>query len=221
MREMVRRNRYIYQLYIILYRIFGRNKIKKGWKKDNNHVVLGNAKLNRCVIRIRGENNIVEIGSHNLLKDCLITLSGNGCKVIIGENGTFIKTEMVCEDDQSVIKMGNRCLCAGTAHFAATEGKRIEIGDDFLCSNAVTIRTGDSHSIYDEAGKRINTGKDVRISEHVWIGNQVIILKGAELGRNVVVGSGSVVRGHFSDNMVITGNPAKIIRKKINWDFRR
>ena len=165
--------------------------------------------------------NIVEIGSHNLLKDCLITLSGNGCKVIIGENGTFIKTEMVCEDDQSVIKMGNRCLCAGTAHFAATEGKRIEIGDDFLCSNAVTIRTGDSHSIYDEAGKRINKGKDVIISEHVWIGNQVIILKGTELGRNVVVGSGSVVRGHFSDNMVITGNPAKIIRKKINWDFRR
>lgn len=221
MKKALRRNRFIYQFYIILYRIFGRNKIKKGWKKDNNSVILGNAKLNRCVIRIRGKNNIVEIGSHNLLRDCMITLSGDGCKVTIGENGTFIRVEIVCEDNGSSVKTGDRCICAGAAHFAATEGKRIEIGDDFLCSNAVTIRTGDSHSIYDETGKRINGGKDVKISDHVWIGNQVIILKGVELGRDVVVGSGSVVRGHFSDNVIITGNPAEIIREKINWDFRR
>ena len=221
MREILRKNRIIYQIYIILYRIFGRNKIKKGAQKDNNHVMLGDAKLTGCTIKISGKNNIIKIDSRSLLKDCRITLSGNECKVTIGERGTFLGTEMVCEDDQSTIKVGNRCICAGKTHFAATEGKQIEIGNDFLCSNAVTIRTGDSHSIYNEEGKRINIGKDVRISEHVWLGNQVIILKGTELGRNVVVGSGSVVRGCFSDNTVIAGNPARTIRDKINWDFRR
>ena len=39
-----------------------------------------------------------------------------------------------------------------------------------------------------------------------------IILKGTVLGKNVVVGAGSVVHGIFPDNCIIAGNPAKVIK---------
>ncbi len=38
-------------------------------------------------------------------------------------------------------------------------------------------------------------------------------MKGTRFGRNCVVGAGSVVCGIFPDNVIIGGNPAKIIKK--------
>lgn len=40
-----------------------------------------------------------------------------------------------------------------------------------------------------------------------------IILKGTTLGKNVVVGAGSVVCGNFPDNVIIAGNPARIVKE--------
>lgn len=221
MRERLRKIKFLYIIYIYLYRTFGRNRIKRGGSLNNNQIILSDAKLKRCVITIIGKNNTVKIGTHSLLKECSFIIRGDNCKISIGDKNTLFNTELVCEDDRSCIETGGQCICAGEAHFAATEGKKIEIGNNFLCSNAVTIRTGDSHSIYDRRGKRINAGKDVRISEHVWIGNQVIILKGTELEEDIVVGSGSVVMGCFPAHTVIAGNTAKIVKENIRWDFKR
>ncbi len=55
--------------------------------------------------------------------------------------------------------------------------------------------------------------KPVEIGENVFIGCNVIILKGSKIGNNCVIGAGSVVAGEFEDNCVIAGNPARVIRK--------
>ena len=46
----------------------------------------------------------------------------------------------------------------------------------------------------------------------MWIGGGSILNPGVTLGNNVVVGSGSVVTKSFGDNVVIAGNPARVIR---------
>lgn len=54
--------------------------------------------------------------------------------------------------------------------------------------------------------------RPIIIGEGCFIGANSIILKGTTLGNNVVVGAGSVVSGTFPDNVIIAGNPAKIIK---------
>lgn len=55
--------------------------------------------------------------------------------------------------------------------------------------------------------------KPIVIGEGCFIGANCIILKGTTLGNNVVVGAGSVVCGTFPDNVIVAGNPAKIIKQ--------
>lgn len=55
--------------------------------------------------------------------------------------------------------------------------------------------------------------RPIKIGEGCFIGANSIILKGTTLGSNVVVGAGSVVSGMFPDNVIIAGNPAKIIKE--------
>lgn len=55
-------------------------------------------------------------------------------------------------------------------------------------------------------------GAPITIGDNVWIGGGAMILAGVTLGNNVVVGAGSVVTKSFGDNVVIAGNPARVIK---------
>ena len=57
--------------------------------------------------------------------------------------------------------------------------------------------------------------KQVLIKEGCWIGANVIILPGVTIGKNSVIGAGSIVTKSIEDNVVAAGNPARVI-KKIN-----
>ncbi len=59
--------------------------------------------------------------------------------------------------------------------------------------------------IIGEAGKTV-------IGDNVFIGMNSIILMGAHIGNNVIIGAGSVVSGKIPDNCVAAGNPCRVIR---------
>lgn len=54
------------------------------------------------------------------------------------------------------------------------------------------------------------------IGDGCFIGMNSIILKGTEIGKNCVVGAGSVVSGKWEDNSIIGGNPARFIKHNIS-----
>ena len=68
------------------------------------------------------------------------------------------------------------------------------------------------------AYKRIEYGKPVTIGDNVWIGGRAIINPGVTIGDNAVIASGAVVTKDVPNNVVVGGNPAKIIKTKIIFE---
>ena len=67
-----------------------------------------------------------------------------------------------------------------------------------------------------EAEERYNgleLGLPITIGDNCWLGAGAIICPNVTIGNNVVVGAGAVVTKSFGDNVVIAGNPAKVIRE--------
>lgn len=58
-----------------------------------------------------------------------------------------------------------------------------------------------------------NMYKDIEIGRNCFIGCNSIILPGVKLGDSVTVAAGSVVTRNFDSNVMIGGNPAKVIRE--------
>jgi galactoside O-acetyltransferase len=53
----------------------------------------------------------------------------------------------------------------------------------------------------------------VIIEDDVFIGTQVMILKGTRIGKGSVVGAGSVVAGEIPPQVLVAGNPAQVLRQ--------
>jgi acetyltransferase-like isoleucine patch superfamily enzyme len=51
------------------------------------------------------------------------------------------------------------------------------------------------------------------LEDNVWVGAQAGILPGTRIGANSVVGFGAVCAGVFPENVVIAGNPAKVVKR--------
>lgn len=98
----------------------------------------------------------------------------------------------------------------------AYESSVICIGSDCLFGRDCEIRASDGHYIY-QNGERINKSKSVEIGDHVWLANEVLVLKGVKIGRDSVVGARSLVTKNIDNNCLAVGNPAKIIRQDIVW----
>jgi acetyltransferase-like isoleucine patch superfamily enzyme len=92
----------------------------------------------------------------------------------------------------------------------------LTIGDNCLISWDCQFLDDDFHEII-YANKK-NSENSIKIGNNVWIGCGVKIYKGTVIQDNCVIASNSIVRGVFnSQNSLIGGNPAKIIKENINW----
>lgn len=54
--------------------------------------------------------------------------------------------------------------------------------------------------------------RPITLEDGVWIGGSAIILGGTTIGRNSIIGAGSVVTHDIPANVIAVGNPAKILR---------
>ncbi|MCH5239590.1 MAG: sugar O-acetyltransferase [Muribaculaceae bacterium] len=91
----------------------------------------------------------------------------------------------------------------------------VTIGNNAFLGPNVSIYTACHPLEVDRRNRFIEWAESVTIGDNVWIGGDVTILPGVSIGDNVVIGAGSVVTKSFPSNVVLAGNPAKII-KEIN-----
>lgn len=194
-----------------------RRKTAKGTKITTSCTM-----LDKVNFQIKGQNNVVIIEDFCRLKNCSIIISGNNNRIVIGKWSTLLNAELCIENSGNEILLGEHTRILGKTHLAAIEGTKIVVGKDAMFSSDIHFRTGDSHSILDMDGKRINASEDIVIGEHVWVGTKVTCLKGAKVPDHSIVGACALVSGKFDKpNCVLAGVPAKIVKENVDWSIHR
>jgi galactoside O-acetyltransferase len=127
-----------------------------------------------------------------------------------GEN-VFIQRPLYANWGGSHVHLGSNIY----ANFNLTlvDDGHIYIGDWVKFGPNVTIVTA-GHPVLPELRKdpALQFNKDVHIEECVWIGAGVIVLPGVTIGKNSVIGAGSVVTKDIPENVVAVGNPCRVMR---------
>lgn len=204
------------------------------WKRD----IMANA------IEFKGVDNIVEIGSRieasgivsgnknsviiknsSFPASIKIKINGNNNKVFIDENAmirdlTVVGGSHVRAHSTQLIIGKNFSVEANCMFLICTSGNSLVIGDNCLFSNNISIRCGETpHLIFDKnTGEYIDISEGVIIGNHVWVGEKAYITKNVTIGDECIVGACSVVTKRFDvTNAVIAGNPAKVVKKDIQW----
>ena len=94
----------------------------------------------------------------------------------------------------------------------------IYIGDKVMIGPNVTIATA-NHPIDPELrDKGLQYNRDVYVGENTWIGSGVVIVPGVRIGKNVVIGAGSIVTKDIPDNVLAVGNPCRVLREVSDHD---
>ena len=101
----------------------------------------------------------------------------------------------------------NFSICAEKSNI--TIGARCMIGPKFVAMSS----DGHGLSIKKRNGIENIKSADIIIGDDCFIGANVILLKGVNLGSGCVVAAGSVVTHSFEADSLIAGNPAKLVRK--------
>jgi len=127
-----------------------------------------------------------------------------------GEN-VFIQRPLYANWGGSHVHLGSNIY----ANFNLTlvDDGHIYIGDWVKFGPNVTIVTA-GHPVLPELRKdpALQFNKDVHIEECVWIGAGVTVLPGVTIGKNSVIGAGSVVTRDIPENVVAVGNPCRVMR---------
>lgn len=58
----------------------------------------------------------------------------------------------------------------------------------------------------------LEAASPITLGDNVWLGGGAIVLPGVTIGENSVVGAGSVVTKDVPPNVVVVGNPARVIK---------
>lgn len=149
-----------------------------------------------------GTNEAISIGTHSIILGELLVFAHGG-RIVCG--------------DWCYVGEGTRIW----------SGAQIDIGNRVLISHNVNIIDGLTHPIRaDERHahfrkiaqeghpKHISLGdKPIVVEDDSWIGAAAIILRGVKIGEGAIVGAGAVVTKDVPRNVIVAGNPARIVRR--------
>lgn len=163
-----------------------------------NVIVLDAKSKTRGSFNFVGNENVVVLGSACPYRDVNISveLRYGSCGLLVGSEGSAGQVNVWLE---------------GPSRF-------VRIGDDFLFSVGIWLRTADSHGIIDlDLRKLVNLPRSIVIGKHVWLGQDVIVMPGSTVGNGSIIGARAIVTKAIPENCVAVGAPARVVRQRTSW----
>lgn len=145
----------------------------------------------------RLNHNMPMTAEYDELLAKVFPIMGSDCQIMTPI--TAVRTHMV--------KIGNRVIIMPGCLMMSAGG--ITIDDDAQIAANVQLISNN----HDLEPRMIITCKPVHICRGVWIGAGATILPGITIGENSVVGAGSVVTHNVEPDIIVAGNPVRVIRK--------
>ena len=220
---------FFYSLNLIRYRVQYPNVLfGSGVKIRGKFSIKGNGQLeigDKCsFIGTRNLPNKIVTGDNTAKITIGNNCAFNGVTLSIEENGqieichfcsftvhSFIPNQVLIQDKEANITIGEYCSFNGATIIAK---KYIEFKRQCLVSDSMIVDT-DYHSV--EINRLAPNVKEkvkpIYIGENVWLGSRSVILKGVSIGKNSVIGLGTIVRQPVPENVIVIGNPQQIVKK--------
>ena len=153
---------------------------------------------------------------HTIMSPWYVKISGPNirigkCVTLIGERAAPVKIGVWGRElDSGSITIGDYVLVSPGSRISASD--EITIGDSVMLANGVYITDSDWHGIYDRTARDARVAP-VHIGDNVWLGDGSTVLKGVTIGENSVVGANAVVTRDVPANVVVAGNPARVVKE--------
>ncbi len=159
----------------------------------------------------------IKMGKHTSFMGNTIFCKKPGSCISIGNDCSFnssslsnfrgINHNCILSTDKSDAKLiiGNKCGFSGVS---ITCDKLIQIGNNVIvgANSKISDRNGHEDRYY-------YPPREVKIGNNVWVGMDVTIMPGVEIGDNSIIGAGSIVTKDIPANVVAAGNPCKVIKE--------
>lgn len=176
-----------------------------------------------CLIFSLIKFSFIKLYSWNSFKFSLLNIVSPFTEVEVGRNSKLVLGKLIRMKSGAKIRVrraarmeigDNTSLnhgCIFTAH------KKILIGKDVQFGPNVQIYDHD-HDFRVENGLKDQKYRtsDVLIGNNVWVGANVVILRGTKIGDNCVIGAGAIIQGEFPNNTLISSNRDLITKKIIS-----
>ena len=178
-------------------------------------------------IKDYGCNNTVSVGENVFFRKAKFNIYGNNNKIVIDDNAYLHNIVITvgfpdCPIDNCFVHIGKGTSCNSLVIQLGESDSKVVIGENCMISFNVEVSCTDTHSIMDNEGNLTNIGEKIEIGSKVWICKNSVILKNSKVPSNSIVAQGSVVTKKFDEeNVVIAGNPAKIVKREVEWSTKR
>lgn len=157
----------------------------------------------------------MKVGKKTLMSKILTTFPNQvsiGKNCILEEN-VYFKYDGIWKDSKSIVICDDVFIGRG-CEFNISEG--IKIGKKaMIASGCYFIDHDHGISLSKPMNYQSPNIKPILIEEEVWLGVNVIVLKGVKIGKGAVVGAGSLVLRNIPENEIWGGVPASFIKKRI------
>jgi acetyltransferase-like isoleucine patch superfamily enzyme len=124
--------------------------------------------------------------------------------VAIGRNSGIYNGTFFDLGPDGFVEIGDYCTIVGAIF---STNRSVVIRDYAFIAHEVVIADDD----FAAPGPSQPTASTIEIGQNAWIGARVVLLGGARIGRDAVVGAGTVVDGVVPDGAIVAGNPARVV----------